>query len=179
MHESFSQISGGVSIRTWMLWPEMRSILAVTSLDVDGFDVPVNIPWRFVAVFSASRHCIQLKLSHVALIVSFFLLINQNFADKTRWPYTSNFEIYRKTAIESDTIPSMKTSSQTETILQSKKKQSAPALDFTKSKWNTHPFICSPQSLKVVNTFKPRTQTTSQLNVFRDTQPCERVNPLC
>ncbi len=44
-----------------MLPPEMRSVLAVTWLNVDGFDDLLKIPWYFIAVFSANRHCIQLK----------------------------------------------------------------------------------------------------------------------
>ncbi len=56
MHASFLRILR-VGVRTRMLRPEMWLVPAVTSLNVDEFDVLVKIPWQFLAVSSASRHC--------------------------------------------------------------------------------------------------------------------------
>ncbi len=73
-----------VGVRSRMLRPEMLWLVpAVTWLNVDGFKILVKIPWQFAAVFSASRHCIQLKLTS---IVSFFILlpINQHYVDKNQ-----------------------------------------------------------------------------------------------
>ncbi len=43
----------------------------------------VKTQWQFFAVFSASRNWIQLKLSHVTWILSFFIIfpINQHYVD--------------------------------------------------------------------------------------------------
>ena len=69
----------------WDLWgfvsdrdccrPEMRFVPAVTSLNVDGFNVCVVVPWQLFAVFSASRHFIQLKLPCVTFMVPFFITL--------------------------------------------------------------------------------------------------------
>ncbi len=64
MHEPYLRfVRVGVGSR--MLRPEIKLVPAVTSLNIDGF----------VAVFSASRHCIQLKLSRVFCCI---FLLNYN-----------------------------------------------------------------------------------------------------
>ncbi len=58
--------------------------LAVTSLNMDGFEVRVKTVRQFVADFSASKHCIQLKLPQVTFIVYFLTIlpINQHHVKK-------------------------------------------------------------------------------------------------
>ena len=73
-----SQISTGW-VRLLMLQPYvhcMPSVPAVTSLNVDGFDILVKILWKFCAVFSASRHCIFSWNFYVTLVVLSFFIIN-------------------------------------------------------------------------------------------------------
>ncbi len=87
MHEAFlTFLRVGVCLQTWL---KMQLVSAVTSLNMDGFDVLVKMKWQFFAVFSASSRCIQRYLSHVTFIVSFviILLINQHYFDKIQ----SNF----------------------------------------------------------------------------------------
>ncbi len=74
MHESFLSF--------------LRAGVAVTSLNMDGFNVFVKIPWQvFFAVFSACKLGIQLKLSCVIFSVSFFIMlpINQHSVDKNQY----------------------------------------------------------------------------------------------
>ncbi len=53
----------------------------------DGFNVLVKLSQQFSAVFSTSRQWIQLKLSHVTLIVSFFIIwpTNQHYVEKKKY----------------------------------------------------------------------------------------------
>ncbi len=81
-----------VGVCSRMLRPEMWLLLAVTSVNMSGFDILVKILWQFLGVLSASRHCIQLKLSQVTFVASFLIILplNQNYVDKINlWP---NFE---------------------------------------------------------------------------------------
>ena len=61
-------------------------VAAVTSLNLDGFDV---LDEMVVATFSTRRHCIQVTLSKVTFIVSLLinLLINKTLALKDTGHY--------------------------------------------------------------------------------------------
>ena len=51
-----------------MLQPEMQLVTAVTSLNLDGLDNLGEKPCQFVAVFSASRHCIHFFLAVLIIL---------------------------------------------------------------------------------------------------------------
>ncbi len=90
MHESFLKIEEPqiwVGVRSRMLRPEMQLVPAVTSLNVDGF-VDMKLLCQYLALSSASRHCIQLKLSLVTLYLSLSCYqINITFVTTYQWPY--------------------------------------------------------------------------------------------
>ncbi len=83
MHESFLRFLR-VGVRLQMLRPEMWLVPAVASPNED--DVLVKVLGEVFAIFPASRHCIQLKLSHVTFIVSLLIIwpINQHHVNKNQ-----------------------------------------------------------------------------------------------
>ena len=75
-----------------MLRVEMLLVPVVTSV-VKGFDVLVKYfaQRQFVALFAASRHCFQLKLSLVTYIVSIYESYNSKSAVHNERTNTSSF----------------------------------------------------------------------------------------